>query len=206
MNIKNRISIARIFAAAAFVLLPVAVIAAPKDKGPKGDKPELPAKEEAPAPRPHYGRDCYSGYDCCPYCGAYYGHCRRDERRGGPEDRDDFYGPRHHRGYDDVDEVPPHLRGEGRREAPGRRDFDDRDDDLRGGYGWYYQSLTDTEKKDFLAKRKAYFDERDAERKAAYEKMKQAREEFDKKWNNFDKLSIEEQEQLLRMKARRDWR
>lgn len=196
MEKQSKFSFARLVAAVSLVVLPLAVFAAPRDRGPK-DGPEAP-KDKVEAPRPEV-RPC--DYLQCPYCGEYYGsNCRRPEVPRGCRYYDDyFYGPRHHRHHRGMDGMPPHVRRDRHPDVP-RPAYDDAGE-YPGGFGWYYGSLSDAEKKEFLSKRKAYYDELDAERKAAYEEKKKAREEFKKKWADFDKLDIEEQEELLRIKS-----
>lgn len=67
-----------------------------------------------------------------------------------------------------------------------------------------FDKLSEKEKKEILAKQKAFFDKRDAERKAAMEKKKEEKKQFDEKWAKFDKLTVEEQEQLIKARMEKN--
>ncbi len=157
-------------------MLPVgAAFAQKKDApAPKGDKPEMCVPGDSAA-------------KCCDKCKC----CGREMGPGkemamcpdkAPKPCGDVKGPR-------GDKQPGQPCG------PEMRKGDD------GLFGWYYQSLSDKEKKAFIAKVKAHMDEMEAKAEEKRAEMEKKRKEFEEKWANFDNLSLEEQEQMLKAKA-----
>lgn len=63
-----------------------------------------------------------------------------------------------------------------------------------------FKAMGEAQQKEVLAKQKAFIDERDAKAEEAAKQRKKEMKQLKKDWNKFDKLTVEEQQELIKKK------